>query len=196
MYGSTSSSASYAQVHTNTTSSTIKSTLDTWYTNNIKNTSFESSVSDTEFCNDRSVSSGSGTGSSTTEYGPYNRNKNNKNPTLTCPQKNDRFTVSDTNIGNGALTYPIGLITIDEGAMRGGVWGSGSDVDYWTMSPGNMLSTGLNAYAYVGYITNTRMGSNVVYNTDAKIIPVINIKSEKVITMTGTGTSSDPFVVH
>ncbi len=40
-------------------------------------------------------------------------------PTLKCGLKNDRFTVSDTNIGNGALTYPVGLITADEAAMGG-----------------------------------------------------------------------------
>ncbi|MEI3508312.1 MAG: hypothetical protein V8R01_04220 [Bacilli bacterium] len=64
-----------------------------------------------------------------------------KGPRLTCPQNNNKFTVSSTT-GNGALTYPVGLITADEVNMAGGKTSAQnllyylySGTTYWTMSP-------------------------------------------------------------
>ena len=54
--------------------------------------------------------------------------------------KNDKFSV-DNNIGNGNLTYPIGLLTMDEIMFSGS---SGVDISnsylynagiWWTMTP-------------------------------------------------------------
>ncbi len=53
-------------------------------------------------------------------YGAYARLEqgglyyNNPQPTFKCQEKNDAFTVGDEEKGNGALTYPVGLMTADE----------------------------------------------------------------------------------
>jgi len=60
---------------------------------------------------------------STYYYGSYVRVKTNKSPQLTCSTDSDKFT-TNTNNGNSALTYPVGLITADEVAMAGGVYDS------------------------------------------------------------------------
>lgn len=117
---------------------------------------------------------------------------------LTCPQKNDAFTVSDTTNGNGALTYGVGLVTTDEVVLAGG-WSSSnskyylySGQNYWTMSPNNfndnyaderrVLSSG-DAGNSTGY------GYNVGDAYGAR--PVFNLKAE--VLSQGTGTASDPY---
>ena len=149
MYGTVGAS-DYATTHANTNDSTIKTALDTWYTNNIKNTTNEQYVVDAIYCNDRELQSGTGAGTTQSYYKAYNRNSTNKTPTLKCNQVNDRFTKETTVsgvTGNGALTYPIGLITADEVAYAGGLYyqsdGSANNSKYylytnntfWTMSP-------------------------------------------------------------
>ena len=148
--GSSSASIKYHYVTYGTTSkekaqenindSTIKEAIDSWYETHIKDTEYESYLSDTLFCNDRSFNernNGTGAGTSQTYYRPNSGNK-----TLKCSQKNDRFTVDDEEIGNGALSYPISLITGDEVYLAGG-YGSNSSYYlctgnyYWTLSPGD-----------------------------------------------------------
>lgn len=58
-------------------------------------------------------------GDSIAMYGGYIRYFSKRNTAkLTCLRKVDRFTVSDE-IGNGSLTRPVGLVTIDEIALNG-----------------------------------------------------------------------------
>ena len=201
MYGSLTGS-NYNSIHANTTSSAIKNILDEWYENNIRGKSFEKDISDTLFCNDRSTYTGTGINGSDTTYAPLGRIDNNKNPMLTCPQKNDRFTVSDTSIGNGALTYPIALLTSDELAMSGLVYGKYCDncflqreSGYWLMSPGrNIFVLGANQASMIGAARGlTVLTTN---NNGGDIVPVINISNDAIQDMTGSGTSSDPFIVH
>lgn len=119
-------SKSREQAVTNVTNSTSKIYLDNWYIDNIKNKGYDSYISDTLFCNDRQLSheaggseSPDGYGAERAYYASYQRNYTKKTPTIMCALKNDRFTVSDKTIGNGNLTYPIGLITADEAAIAG-----------------------------------------------------------------------------
>ncbi len=150
MYGKTGAST-YADAHANTNNSTIKTYIDDWYKTNIVGTTNEQYLADNIFCNDRSMAgnnSGTGAGTSVTYYrwynGPWeseNYSKYNKKMMLTCSQKNDAFTVSDTTNGNGALTYPVGLLSTDEIALAGGwnVANSGyylySGQVWWASSP-------------------------------------------------------------
>lgn len=211
MYGNK-NATTYADAHANTNNSTIKTKVDTWYENNILNTSFEQYVSDTEFCNDRSLQSGNGYGTQSTKYKAYDRLVTNKAPILTCPQKNDRFTVNDTTLGNGALTYPIGLITADEVAMSGNVLTTANTSSFlyrpltstYTGSPWTMTPYGSEPYYATSYHGSSFLimsqGASTAYGEPtydlSLIIPVINITPEAVQTMTGKGTSSNPFVVN
>ena len=151
MYGQTGAST-YAAAHANTNNSTIKAYIDNWYKTNIVGTANEQYLADNVFCNDRSISSNKpdsynnlGYGTNATAYrwydGPWSSGGYNSNMRLTCPQKNDAFTVSDTTNGNGALTYPVGLLSTDEIVLAGG-WNeenSGyylySGQSWWASSP-------------------------------------------------------------
>ena len=146
---STSTSKETAQINAN--DSAIKIRLDNWYKTNILGTNNERYLADNIFCNDRSISSripsyytNKGYGTEYTayrwNYEPLSSGGYNSKMMLICPQQNDAFTVNDTTYGNGALTYPIGLITTDEVVLAGGwnVPNSGyylySGQWYWTFS--------------------------------------------------------------
>ena len=202
MYGSTGAS-SYSATHANTNSSTIKTTVDNWYKTNIVDAGYSDKVADVIYCNDRQIDnlSGYGTalgyGTNQTAYMARYRLYTNKSPVLTCTNKNDRFTVSDKSRGNGALTYPVGLITADEVAMGGGVYNTSNSSYYlytgqfyWTMSP-SYFSSGYASEFYVhslGYIYS----DNVLGSCGVR--PVLSLKSD--ISVTGTGTQNDPFLVQ
>ena len=176
MYGGAAgvASTSREQATTNETNSIIKTYLDTWYNTNINLKGYASYISDTLFCNDRQLQSevggpatGTGYGTSATNYATYNRLYYNytKAPDLKCDLKNDRFTVDDTTVGNGALTYPVGLLTADEGAAGGIVTGLSSLQNYlftaktyWTLSP-YKYESGAAGVSYVNGDT-----SNYSYN--------------------------------
>ena len=188
------------QQHGNTTNSTIKGILDTWYSNNLK--SYADKIStEAGFCGDREMASGSSwssTPSSTIYYAGYGRlaqSSGNVNPTFKCSNSSDLYTTSSSSKGNKALSNPIGLITADEVTMAGLPW-SGSTTSnylytnqsYWTMSPCAATA------AVVFFVTSTSFhGYNGVDRTYG-VRPVINLASD--VTLSGTGTVSDPYVVE
>ena len=203
MYGKTGAST-YADAHANTNNSTIKTYIDNWYKTNIVGTTNEQYLADNIFCNDRSMAgnnSGTGAGTSVTYYrwynGPWeseNYSKYNKKMMLTCSQKNDAFTVSDTTNGNGALTYPVGLLSTDEIALAGG-WNAANSGYYlysgqvwWASSPNSFNGDD----AYVRLVTSN--GSAYYYNLvndDYGVRPVFNLKAE--VLLQGSGTAEDPY---
>ena len=207
MYGTVGAS-DYTTTHANTNDSTIKKMLDNWYTNNIKDTVDEQYIVDAIYCNDRELSSGTGTGTTVTYYKPYERLATNKTPSLKCSQVNDRFTKEATISGvpgNGALTYPIGLITADEASYAGvGTFGFGSEGGnyylysgnwYWTMSSFGVTDNGLEAEEFIVHTPGILCYQNSYSGTDSyrgTVRPVISISSDNLV---GTGTKTDPFKI-
>ncbi len=191
-------SSTFGDEHYGTTSSPIKTKVDTWYNSNLK--SYEDKISDTAFCGDRTVHSetnytGNGTGNATTSYGQYRLNSN-KSPQLTCSNREDRYTVDDETKGNGVLTNPVGLITADEVAMAGGVWTTNNSSYYlyngnvcWTMSPFSF--NGSNAVVFFVDSDGSLDGGNVRHMRGVR--PVISLKSG--IILTGNGSIDTPFNV-
>ena len=201
MYG-TAGASTYDETHSNTNNSTIKTTIDNWYNTNIKGTSNEQYVVDTIYCNDRELDSGTGVGKTATYYKAYYRNYTNKTPSLKCNQENDRFTVNSKVsgiTGNGALTNPIGLITIDEAAYAGGSYyrtdGTAYNLKYYlytkyvyrTMSPNFFVS---NAAEFS--IDNFGSFGNYNVINISGVRPVISISPDN---LEGTGTMNNPFKI-
>lgn len=176
--------------------------MDDWYQVNIKNTVYEKNVVDAIFCNDRSLDSGFGYGKgSITYYVSYNRLYTNKNPILKCSKKNDRFTVSDSIFGNEALTYPISLLTADEAVLAGLKFNSLNSTNYLSVPYHFWLLTPYQFFSNIAYGTTVNADGHlrnyrVNYNTGGKIYPrgVLNLKTDT--TVTGSGTTSDPFIVQ
>ena len=102
------------------TSSIIKTSNDNFYTSKIVGYSNYIDTS-SGFCGDRSsynVIPGVGTGTVLTYYKTYTR-FNRATPSLKCNDSSDYYTVSSASTGNKALTYPVGLITLDEIVFAG-----------------------------------------------------------------------------
>jgi hypothetical protein len=198
-------SNSYSDTLTNNNDSTIKAILDTWYLENLVNqtdttgTSFADYIADNKFCNDRSLSSGDGnTLSADSVYSSYNRNTNNKTPSLKCTQTQDSFSTTSEK-GNATLTYPIGLLTADELALSGAVAGTenagsylNTGISYWTMSPGYFSVTKLTENNYIMNSTGTLTTESI--KNESGIRPVINLSNTVKIT-SGNGTSANPYQV-
>ncbi len=204
MYGKVGAST-YAETHANTNDSTIKAYIDNWYKTNIVGTANEQYLADNLFCNDRSISSNKpsssynnlGYGTNVTAY-RLDYTYNNK-MMLTCPQKNDAFTVSDTTNGNGALTYPVGLLSTDEIVLAGG-WNASnsgyylySGQDWWASSPIDFY--GWNADVYwvysTGYVSSYAVTGDNRVDYSRGVRPVFNLKAE--VLAQGSGTASDPY---
>lgn len=185
----------------NESDSNIKTAIDNWYALNINGTEYASQLSDSLFCNDRSIRSGIGYGgTSNTNFKGVTRIHINKIPSLKCELQNDRFTVSDTTIGNGALIYPVATIAGDEVLFAGIVWNQSPTIGnyynylfanfaYWTMTP--YYSPNGQVIFHVptnGYMSE--LSSNAIWPT-ARL--VINILANTKIT--GNGTQTNPFKV-
>ena len=187
MYGSSIDDATY------TDDSTIKTAIDDWYKTNMM--SYTSQLEDTVFCNDRSYT----TSGSSLYFGAYTRLYTNKTPTLKCQNAKDKFTVNTSN-GNGTLTYSIGLITADEIAYAGGVYGSSNanktfylytGQDYWALSP--CFFPG----AIAGEFSLRSAGNldgDVSVNVSFGVRPSVSLGLGVMVT-SGSGTSTDPFIV-
>lgn len=217
MHG-TANASSYEETHTNSGNSTIKTYVDLWYIANMLK--YKNYIEDDIYCNDRTMVNGGdnntlsstdyktlGYGKNGTGYGALARASNETKvpkPTLECKNLNDRFTVSSAN-GNGKLTYPVGLITLDE-AIYGGynTYASGvsssnnsesylSGSAYWTMTPSNAYP---NAFLYIGYLKANGSISNDRANVSLGVRPVISLKYGTGIEMSGTGTQTDPYIVY
>lgn len=194
MFG-TKGASTYANTHSNTTDSTIKTELDSWYETNIVNTGNEKYIADAIYCNDRSLSSGTGIGTKKTTYTAQTRISNGQ-PTLKCANNSDKFTKSTT-IGNGKLTKMMGLITSDEVMYAGEKYGATnkeyylySGKYYWTMTPysysiGVARAGSVNGYGSLSYFR---------VNDNFPIRPVVSLKSDAI--SGGGGTMNEPFVVE
>lgn len=179
----------------NTNNSTIKTKIDNWFAGtSLKN---DSNVVDNIFCNDRSTSSSwSSRPSSNLLYNGHIRNLSYSNASLWCENKLDKFTTSST-LGNGSLTYPVGLITIDEVAMAGGYFATDNKnyylytgTFYYTMTPNFFRSTGT---AFVFIVNNTGKFPNSSIGSTAYIRPVINLNGN--VKLSGTGTYDNVYEV-
>ena len=183
--------------------STTKYAVDTWYERNL--TDYTSLIEDTVYCNDRTVRYLAGWephgGNTKADFlfesyyrayfggGEYSVN-------LGCSTK-DSFTVSNL-IGNGKLTYPVGILSVDEVNLIGaGNLGAGGvdhylhiDDDYYIAMSPRSYSYGM-AYTYI-YGSGFGMG---YVKTNAYVRPVISVMPGIIVT-TGDGTAENPWILE
>lgn len=163
----------------NKKSSNIKTVVDNWYQNNML--SYANYLEDTVFCNNRKIRNYGGWSTS----GLVTANLQFEGPNvsdLSCTNQNDRFTVNE-NIGNGKLTYPVGLISSEE---QGLIKLTGS---IWTMSPHHFTYE-----AYESSMTTNSTNSSAKVSDKLGVRPVISLKSGMEVE-SGEGTTSSPYVI-
>ncbi len=183
----------------NTNDSTIKTAIDNWYSTNM--ISYESKLEDTPYCNDRTIYQLGGwspTGSTTSYmyFGSYGRTQSPYTPSLTC-NTNDAFTKSSS-IGNGKLTYPVGLLKADEIRLAGGRIGSNNRtyylytrVEWWSVSP-YFFGTG-NAGGFD--VTTGGYPANNFASNAIGVRPAVSLKPGTTFSG-GDGSTATPYVVN
>ena len=200
-------------IRNNTTDSTIKTYIDTWYQNNLTNYTKYLSTS-AVYCNDRSEGTGqtynyTSSPSSKFNFAPYYRMDYDTdgaaaNPSYNCSDIRDAFSVDNT---SAKLDYPVSLMTADEIAYAGGVafkkmntpyaWfisnsaGTQVSTSWWSLSPINW--DGSNAIVWLLYSGSARLNGDHVSNTDA-VRPALSLKS-CIKYSTGNGTYNEPYEI-
>ena len=196
-------------IRNNTTNSTIKTFIDSWYQNNLTNYTKYLSTS-AVYCNDRSLGTGQTySASSLFNFAPYYRmdygtDGAKANPSYNCNDVRDAFSVDNT---SAKLDYPVSLMTADEIAFAGGVafqsmntpyaWfisnSAGTQVStyWWSLSP-NYWDGG-SASVWIWNSGDALLNFNYVDRTDA-VRPAISLKS-CIKYSTGDGTSESPYEI-
>ena len=192
----------------NTTSSTIKGssttseTIDNWYYTNIEQKGYSDYLEDTVWCNDRSISLLSGwnpDGGNTRSYlyfSARDRAYTTYTPDLSCSREVDRFTVSEDN-GNGALDYPVGLLTADEIMLAGGSISSNSSYylytgsSWWAGSPYGFISSSVSEF----YVDSAGTLSDIVVINSFGVRPSVSLKPGTEI-IGGDGSVENPYIIN
>ena len=196
-------------IRNNTTDSTIKTTIDTWYKNNLINYTKYLSTS-AVYCNDRRLGTGQTYSASSKFYfAPYYRmdydtDGAKSNPSYNCTDIRDAFSVDNT---SAKLDYPISLMTADEITFAGGVaykkmntpyaWfisnSAGSQVSPWWWSLSPSFWSGSNSRVWCWSFDGAKLFINNV--ADARAVrPVISLKS-CIKYSTGNGTPETPYEI-
>ena len=182
----------------NTVDSYMKDTLDSWYESKMLN--YTDYLEDSVYCNDRAIATYGGfkknnNSNSSLNFAGYNRAAVTYKPSLTC-RLNDSFTVDSAN-GNGALTYPVGIVNIDELMYAGGVENISSSnhylnigYRYWTMTPTIFYVS----YPVVWFVNYDGGGYYGTANGWLGVRPVITLKSDIQFT-DGDGRVETPYII-
>ncbi len=171
---------------TNSKDSTMKMLVESWYAHNLSN--YTSYLSDTIYCNDRSIKSLGGfnpSGGSLSSPLTFN---GTSNTSLLCSNEADRFSVSNS---VAPLKYPIGLLSGAEANLLGNNKVRASGSKYWLMSPSSLTGTSIGQF--VVEATGT-LNSTVSINSSNYIRPVITLKGSLTL-VSGDGSVTSPYVV-
>ena len=186
----------------NVKESNAKVKIDAWYKTNM--TSYTSKLEDSGFCNDRTYYNFNTSGWNK-DYSNYDKwlyfgsrqRLENRKLSLVCPRQLDKFTVSVDN-GNGKLTYPVGMITVEEIAYAGGVirqtntsYYLYNEVNNWSFSPSAFRDWLAGEF---DLSSSGNFGIGIVAGTLSGR-PVVSLK-QGIAVASGSGTSSSPYVIQ
>ena len=186
-------------------------------------TSYTNKLEDTVWCNDRSVERYNGwseTGSwedgsdyieSSLLFGAHGRSNYasststvKNQPSLTCSQENDRFTVSSNN-GNGALTYPVAMLTADEIMLAGNSGNNDGNNSFylfnyyavWSLSPSSFYSNADGGHADAFRLYGSLFDFSDSVDLIGGLRPAVSLKLGTEIVNNGAdGTAANPYRVN
>ncbi|MBQ4262900.1 MAG: hypothetical protein IJB83_01475 [Bacilli bacterium] len=192
--------------------SLAKTTIDEWYTSSGLE-DYEDQIANVPYCADKSNPTTKSYDE--TFYGAANRlvdittqtAKSDAQPTYKCADIEDKHTVSgDSWGGNGKLSKPIGLLTVDEVAYAGGRFyqGDGSSNNstyylytsayFWTISPFVWYSDLGEVRSF--YVVSTGSLIDGCMDVAGGLLPAVSLKAETMVNAEGNGTYTNPYVVE
>ncbi len=205
-------------MYTNTNDSTIKEYLDNWFSNNLMD--YSHYLEDESWCSNLTMNTNSSSSSQYTNngwiqnggspynylwYGNYGRIYDAKSPSISCDYSNGKFSVSSSN-GNGKLTYPVGLLTVDEHVLAGEAPNKKNESMYlyngeyyWAMSPLLFTSRATNFGFLIPVSDSTATLSGYMrdrYSVEQEngVRPSVSLKNDVKVS-SGNGTSNTPYVI-
>lgn len=178
----------YNSLNSNINNSTVKTEIDGWYQKKL--IKYKDYLEDTVYCNDRQLR----------ELGFFDKDSkladlalfnteyrlDNNIPSLECSSINDSFSTTDT-IGNGKLTYPIGLLTSDELIFASSMLTTAYSDNGFTMSPDSFAHK---VSMHMGIRSFTLLTSQA-----EEIYPVVSLKNGLMV-YSGNGSSTNPYVLE
>lgn len=178
-------------LYQNDNDSVIKSKIDAWYNDNI--IKYGEYLEDTVWCNGRKLVS--------TDNFDKDKNINtrllfdNNSADLSCSNVTDKFSVSDK-IGNGKLTYPIGMLTRNEFILSGAGTANNylnKDVAYWLLSP-YYYGADSSMYAMYSSKYSSEVPSTLSYSLQY-LRPSVSLKNGLMV-YAGDGTTEKPYILE
>ena len=184
------------KMFSNKNSSLIKQVVDSWYKTNIQNKGFSSYLEDAIWCYDRSIIEDSLSNvRSTIRFNAGTRFLERLGPKLTCSRKNDNLSVA-----NGSLTYPVGLLTIDEAILAG----AGSQNFRPFFAPLTMFFASAYDYGIAPQVSLISLGSyqsvdlapfiSYTWSSSKDVVPVVSLKNDTTV-RSGDGSYRNPYVI-
>ncbi|MEG1995826.1 MAG: hypothetical protein RR255_05395 [Bacilli bacterium] len=177
--------------YVNYVGSTAKTDIDAWYNNNITGAN-NNKVATWNVCNDKSAPANSH--GWTYEYGAAHRLYDAKTPQFKCPNASDNIAVKG------------GLLTADEVAYAGGVYGSNSpdyylydnakrsgNVGCWWVSSPYYFDGFANVFVVYG-LDNPGFLAYVNVNNPVGLRAAISLASDT-LTVSGNGTQASPYTI-
>ena len=177
--------------------SNIKGVVDGWYNTHLK-TNYGRYIADGIFCNEKEVTSED----SRNKYYPSKDRLNtssNLRPQLTCTRSEDRYT-TNSSLGNGQLTHPVGLLTADEVVFAGGLINNSNEnyylvsgYEFWTSTP--VFSSERDYYTlFWGMCDDGAIRSGeFIWSKSFGVRPVVNLRAD--VEFTGNGSFETPYVI-
>ena len=188
-------------------SSLVKTMVDNWYAANMRG--YTSQLEDAVYCSDRTLKTGPFVSNDESIVGSglfasFWRNSNGVY-SVDCSNARDAFTVSGVN-GNGKLTYPVGLLTMDEARLAGTsiAYGylsmstqssSSSTTHSWSMSPYTVINSSSRGTLYM--IARNGMGGDfkaATYTETGSVRPVVTVNKDALV-YCGSGTTTEPYAL-
>ncbi len=215
MYGKL-NAQSYEAAHQNLNDSTLKKEIDKWYENNILGTDYEKYLMDSIQYSNRTILDDYSNITLTDEfttlgYGTHltlyesastaSPIAKKLSPSFKYYNKNDSYTVTETDRGNGALKYPISTLTADEMVYAG--TNKISSTKSWLNTYGRYLLT-LTATGYyngsMNFVVQDDKGAlntipnDYTSNNTLYVLPTITL-DPKIEILSGSGSNTDPFIL-
>ena len=183
--GSGSDEAGYKN---NTWKSLIMLQIDSWYSSNISAAN-RNRLEDTVYCNDRRLVSGGEWITTPAVFEGHNRALE-KRVDLTCADT-DSLTVSK-DVGNGALSFPTALLTLDELILAG--LGEDSYLNtgetWWTMTVDSLVDSW---HAFVIIASNGMVDKGKTSDSHG-VRPAVSLKPH-IVVWDGDGSEEDPYII-
>lgn len=188
----------------NSTDSSIKIAIDTWYENNLK-TDYEKYLSTTAiYCNDRTKKTAGTYNANGTnfDFAPRYRAYSSFSPTYDCTEASDAFSVDNE---KAKLQYPVALMTSNEIMYAGGRVNSFNNDAWYVLNGKNSFITAENWFllspANPGLVFTVagqpygKLFSSDVLSQSLGIRPVLSLKN-CVKYSSEDGTANNPYTIE